>query len=73
MKVFVSRPGIYYLGIIDILQAWNWEKQLEHWVCVTVLLLLIIRVVSCVACAQFKRIFACHCIDWRDLSAIEPK
>ncbi len=26
----VVAPGVYYLGIIDILQSWTWEKELER-------------------------------------------
>ena len=26
----VIAPGVYYLGIIDILQKWTWEKRLER-------------------------------------------
>jgi hypothetical protein len=32
----VIAPGVYYLGIIDILQKWTWEKKLER--CVELLL-----------------------------------
>jgi len=24
-------PGIYHIGIIDVLQQWNWRKRLEQW------------------------------------------
>lgn len=27
----IEGPGIYYLGIIDVLQEWNTQKQLEHY------------------------------------------
>jgi hypothetical protein len=27
----VEGPGTYYIGIIDILQEWNWQKKLEHY------------------------------------------
>jgi hypothetical protein len=26
----VEGPGTYYMGIIDVLQEWNWEKKLER-------------------------------------------
>lgn len=26
----VEGPGTYYMGIIDVLQHWNWEKKLER-------------------------------------------
>lgn len=26
----VEGPGTYYMGIIDVLQQWNWEKKLER-------------------------------------------
>lgn len=27
-----SEPGVvYYLAIIDLLQAWDWSKRIEHW------------------------------------------
>eukprot|EP00981_Chlorochromonas_danica_P001600 scaffold344_cov178-Ochromonas_danica.AAC.9 len=26
----VEGPGVFYFGIIDILQAWNWKKRLER-------------------------------------------
>ncbi|CAK4084430.1 unnamed protein product [Aphanomyces euteiches] len=28
----ISGPGLYYVGVIDILQTWNWNKRLERWV-----------------------------------------
>lgn len=27
----VEGPGTYYLGIIDILQQYTWDKKLEQW------------------------------------------
>ena len=30
--VVVEGPGIYYLGLIDVLQQWTWEKRAEHWI-----------------------------------------
>jgi hypothetical protein len=27
----VEGPGSYYIGIIDVLQRWNWKKRLERW------------------------------------------
>ncbi|MCL4417737.1 MAG: phosphatidylinositol phosphate kinase family protein [Actinobacteria bacterium] len=27
----VEGPGSYYIGIIDILQEWNWSKFIERW------------------------------------------
>ena len=27
----VSAPKEYYLGMIDVLQTWSWEKQCEYW------------------------------------------
>ncbi|KAF0695071.1 Aste57867_14094 [Aphanomyces stellatus] len=27
----ISGPGLYYIGVIDILQTWNWNKRLERW------------------------------------------
>ena len=29
--VFIEGPSVYYLGVVDILQEWNWEKQLERY------------------------------------------
>lgn len=26
----VEGPGTYFMGIIDVLQHWNWEKKLER-------------------------------------------
>jgi 1-phosphatidylinositol-4-phosphate 5-kinase len=26
----VEGPGTYYMGIIDVLQHWNWEKKIER-------------------------------------------
>lgn len=26
----VEGPGTYYMGIIDVLQHWNWEKKMER-------------------------------------------
>lgn len=34
----VHGPGIYFLGLIDMLQEWNLRKRVEHFVRVTVLL-----------------------------------
>lgn len=34
----VHGPGIYYLGLIDMLQQWNLRKRVEHFVRVTILL-----------------------------------
>ncbi|OQS03813.1 phosphatidylinositol-4-phosphate-5-kinase (PIPK-D6/GPCR-PIPK) [Thraustotheca clavata] len=28
----VVGPGFYYIGIIDILQTWTWQKRFERWV-----------------------------------------
>ena len=28
----VVGPGFYYIGIIDILQTWTWEKRLERFI-----------------------------------------
>jgi len=33
----VEGPGRYYLGIIDILQEWNWNKRTEHFLKTTFL------------------------------------
>ncbi|RHY55532.1 hypothetical protein DYB30_007515 [Aphanomyces astaci] len=27
----ISGPGLYYVGVIDILQTWNWRKRMERW------------------------------------------
>ncbi|OQR99385.1 phosphatidylinositol-4-phosphate-5-kinase (PIPK-D6/GPCR-PIPK) [Achlya hypogyna] len=27
----VVGPGFYYIGVIDILQTWTWEKRIERW------------------------------------------
>merc|ERR1719461_1455012 len=27
----IEGPGIYYLGIIDVLQEWDWQKRMERW------------------------------------------
>ncbi|TDH73972.1 hypothetical protein CCR75_003829 [Bremia lactucae] len=34
----VHGPGLYYLGLIDILQPWNVRKRVEHFIRVSVLL-----------------------------------
>lgn len=34
----VHGPGIYFLGLIDMLQQWNLRKRVEHFVRVTILL-----------------------------------
>ena len=36
--VVVEGPGIYYLGMIDVLQRWTFEKRLENWFKTRVLL-----------------------------------
>ena len=28
----IEGPGIYYVGIIDMLQRWNWNKKIEQFV-----------------------------------------
>ncbi|RHY25276.1 hypothetical protein DYB32_008409 [Aphanomyces invadans] len=27
----ISGPGLYYVGVIDILQTWNFQKRMERW------------------------------------------
>ncbi len=33
----VEGPGVFYLGIIDILQEWSWSKRIERWIKSTIL------------------------------------
>jgi len=47
----VVGPGMYQLGLIDLLQEWDWNKKGEQ---------------------CLKRIFRGHCIDYDQLSAVEP-
>jgi len=44
-------PGVYHLGLLDILTPWTYTKRMEQ---------------------LFKIIFRCHCLDYQELSVIEP-
>ena len=66
----VEGPGTYYMGIIDILQYWNFEKKAERFL--KIFFKWEGRTLFC-AGYIYSVINACSCLDGNGLSAIDPQ